>query len=157
MVNYVIYEIICKDPGVTSCYVGRSTNFKNRISYHQNPQINKPKSELYNYPLYKCVRDNKGWNNWIIQPIEILKNSNLDEASEREQYWIETKHANLNQINAIEKDKNKRKNTQIKYLKRKDEKLSQLIEEICNKYKSINPDKNIDINEVIAFVKNDIN
>ena len=161
MVNYTIYEIKCKDETVTSNYVGRTLNFRQRISHHKKPKNNKLQSMFYNYPLYKCIRENKGWDNWIIQPIEILKNSNSDEAVEREQYWIEEKCADLNQINAYDKDENRRKTSKLKYSKNKQKKTTMLIENICARYKCANPDKNIDknidINEVIEFVKNNMN
>jgi len=157
MTTYIIYEIVCKDSNIKSSYVGHSKNFNKRQFSHKNPYNNNPKSKLFNYPLYKAVRENMGWENWIIRPIEILNESNKNEAIIREQYWIEERKSDLNQIKAMDKNECRRIKNNKKYLKNKETKLKELIEKICNQYISVQPSKNINIDNVIQHVKQDLN
>ena len=59
----IIYKIMCKDINIKDIYVGHTTNFTMRKTQHKSScnNIDNPK---YNYKLYKCIRENGGWDNW---------------------------------------------------------------------------------------------
>jgi len=96
MVKYTIYEILCKDQNIKNIYVGHTKNFTNRHYGHKNPYNNNPKSKVFNYRLYKTIRDNGGWDNWTMSEIEMFNSNDKDDALKREQYWINTKKSDLN-------------------------------------------------------------
>ena len=52
----------------------------------------------YNYKIYKTIRANLGWDNWIMEVIEKYPCDNVYNACGRERYWIETLSSNLNVI-----------------------------------------------------------
>lgn len=64
----VIYKIYCKDKTITDCYVGSTNNFNKRCNYHINI-CNNQNSESYNSKVYKFIREHKGFDNFIIEPI----------------------------------------------------------------------------------------
>lgn len=66
--NTVIYEIICKDPTVTDFYIGSTCNFRKRKYDHKHVTKTETNQD-YNCPLYKCIRDHGGWENWEMLPI----------------------------------------------------------------------------------------
>ena len=55
------YKIICKDMNVADCCLGHTTNFSKRKSYHKDSCM-KENDRNYNMPLYKFIRDNRGWD-----------------------------------------------------------------------------------------------
>jgi len=91
----VIYKIICKDPNVTDIYVGSSCDFEKRIKRHKE-SCNNPKYHGYNYKVYKCIRDNGNFDNWLIEIIEPFPCANKLELKKREIYWILHLGSNLN-------------------------------------------------------------
>jgi len=66
--NSVIYKICCKDPTIKDIYVGSTTSFKRRMSEHKSI-CNNEKSEKYNYPVYRFIRDTGGFDNWSVVKI----------------------------------------------------------------------------------------
>jgi hypothetical protein len=91
----IMYKIVCNDLQIKNCYVGHTTNFKQRKALHKS-DCNNPISKGYNNEKYKFIRENGDWNNWSMIQIEVYKCDNKREAEERERYWIETLEANLN-------------------------------------------------------------
>jgi hypothetical protein len=146
MVKYTIYEISCKDENVKSTYVGQTKAFNNRKENHKNPLNDKTRSSLYSYPLYKAVRENGGWDNWEIKPLEIL-DCDKDKAHEREQYWMDLKKANLNQNRAFDTNLLRREKQKEYNKKNKIKKRNEILQKICNIY-------NADINEMIEYIEN---
>ena len=59
-----IYKLCCRDPSITDIYVGHSTNFKQRNKSHKCGCNNDNKK--YNTYVYKFIRDNGGYDNWIM-------------------------------------------------------------------------------------------
>ena len=57
--NEMIYKLVCNDLNVKDCYVGYTTNFKNRKHTHKNT-CNNPNVECHNMPVHKCIRSNGG-------------------------------------------------------------------------------------------------
>jgi len=98
MSNYsetIMYKIVCKDESVTDSYVGHTTNFHRRKTTHKESCTNE-KSRVYDLKVYQTIRDNGGLDNWNMIEIEKYPCENIDEAKDRERYWIETLGATLN-------------------------------------------------------------
>lgn len=93
--NTVIYEIKCKDDKITDTYIGHTTCFKQRYRLHKNSCIN-PNQKGYHYKIYQNIRLHGGWDNWEMVGIEQFPCNNVNEAREREAYWIELLSSSLN-------------------------------------------------------------
>ena len=91
----VIYKIVCRDLNINSVYVGSTTDFTRRKSKHKY-SCNNPISKGYNYLLYKTIRENGGWDQYIMLEVEKFACSDGNEARTRERYWFEQLNANLN-------------------------------------------------------------
>jgi hypothetical protein len=91
----LIYKIVCNDLLVTDCYVGHTTNFKQRKSGHKS-SCNLNTRPNYNCKVYQFIRDNGGWNNWSMIEIQKYPCNDFNEATARERYWYEILNANLN-------------------------------------------------------------
>ena len=61
--NACVYKLICKDVSITDMYIGSTINLMVRIPQHKYCCINK-NIKAYNYKVYKCIRENGGWENW---------------------------------------------------------------------------------------------
>lgn len=61
--HYYFYKIICKDPTINGCYVGKTKDYKNRFSNHKT---NSKQSEI---KLYQYIRLNGGFDNFNISVI----------------------------------------------------------------------------------------
>tara|TARA_R110000868_G_scaffold96904_2_gene266535 strand:- start:101 stop:685 length:585 start_codon:yes stop_codon:yes gene_type:complete len=97
MVKSTIYKIVCKYPLVTDCYVGRTKDVTSRSNQH-HVCCNSEKSKAYNYKLYKMIRANGGFDNWIFVEIETIEHADDDTilAREREAFWYHELNATLN-------------------------------------------------------------
>lgn len=93
--SFVIYEIRCKDEKVTDFYIGHSSNFIPRIRTHKTSCIN-PSNPMYDYKIYKTIRENGGWDNWTIKIIEELGNVTKLDARKREEELTKQLGATLN-------------------------------------------------------------
>ena len=91
----LIYKLCCNDTNILQCYVGQTTNFKNRKNAHKKI-CNNINGKKYNTYLYKFIRDNGRWNNWNMIPIEIYPCENHIQSKIREQYWKDSLKAELN-------------------------------------------------------------
>lgn len=91
----IIYRIICKNPTITDCYVGSTTDFKSRKKNHKTCCNNK-NSKDYNLNVYTFIRDNNGWDNWDMIEIEKYKAIDQPDQAKRERYWLEFYSATLN-------------------------------------------------------------
>jgi len=96
--EYIMYKIICNTDD-NLIYIGSTTNFKCRKSQH-NFCCNDPKSKKYNLKIYENIRNNGGWENWIMKPIEIYNTDNKIKAKIRENQLMEEYKSNLNCIKA---------------------------------------------------------
>jgi len=96
----IFYKFICNDPTIINTYVGHTINFTKRKSEHKSGCLNEH-GKIYNFLLYKIIRDTGGWNNWNMFEIERLIVSSKQEALQREQYWIELQVEKLNMCNAV--------------------------------------------------------
>jgi len=103
MIDYVktiIYKICCKDESIKECYVGHTTNFKQRKIEHKYA-CNNPNSKSYNIKVYSFIREHGGFNNWDFIEIEHFPCNSKKEACMRENYWYFQLKACLNDISPI--------------------------------------------------------
>ena len=96
MTETKFYKIFSTDNNILDCYVGSTNNFSKRKTTHKS-RCNNANGDFYNYPLYKCIRDNGGWDSWKIEIIETSIFENQNDALIRERFYIEQLTANLNQ------------------------------------------------------------
>jgi len=118
--NTIIYKITCKDTSIKDSYVGHTTDFRQRYTKHKST-CNNVNSASYNIKLYKTIRENGDWNNWEMNIIEKYPCKNVEEAKERERFWIEKEGCSLNM--------------QIPYKTKEEKEISMLI------YNAINEEK----------------
>jgi ribosomal protein S27AE len=112
-----MYEIKCNDVNVDYNYVGHTTNFRVRKSSHKSI-CNDENAKLYNIKIYKCIRENGGWDNWAMLPLEEYPCETPIQSRIREQYWIDIKQAKLNCVrahNTIEEEKEQAKDYNKQY------------------------------------------
>jgi len=94
--KYYIYKIY--KPETEFLYIGSTNKLSSRKSHHKKNTYNRCKKS-YHRPLYKTIRDNGGWDEWIFELVEELDCEKL-EARQREQYYIDTLKPQLNCIGA---------------------------------------------------------
>ena len=73
MINYskaVIYKLYCKDKTVLEIYIGSTHDEIQRERDHKDAWNNENSETHYNLKMYKFIRDNGGWDNWIFEVIE---------------------------------------------------------------------------------------
>jgi predicted GIY-YIG superfamily endonuclease len=120
----IIYKLVHKNDNENkNIYIGSTTDFIKRKCGHKN-FCNNVKSKGYNNKKYKFIRENGGWNEWVMTEIEVINCNDGNEARVREQYWICHFNANLNDMKAYmtEQDKqNYYQNRQDAILKQKKE------------------------------------
>jgi hypothetical protein len=91
----LIYKLVCNNLDVKDCYVGHTTNYKQRKGLHKS-SCNNSNSKLYNLKVYQFIRENGGWTNWSMVLVENYPCNDVLEARARERYWFEILNANLN-------------------------------------------------------------
>ena len=106
--NTIFYKIYCKDTSIKDIYIGHTTNFVQRKHSHKQCCIN-PKSSNYKCKLYNFIRDNMGWDNWIMEIIAFHNCEDLHSAKKQEQYYFEEYNATLNSIEPLPLGKSKPK------------------------------------------------
>ncbi len=90
-----IYKISCKDENITECYIGSTINFKDRKKNHKG-RCNNKNDKRYNSKLYKSIRDNGGWGNWIMEIIEEIETDDKNELLKKEQEHLNLNNSSLN-------------------------------------------------------------
>ena len=93
MSDYTIYKICCDD--CNEIYVGSTKAFRARKNHHKS-NCNNINSKKYNLKIYQTIRDNGGWTNWRMCPLEELQNVSKREAEIQEENWRVILTANLN-------------------------------------------------------------
>ena len=101
--HVIFYKFVCNDLNVTSCYVGHTTNFKQRKSKHQSC-CNNSTSNDHNLKIYKIIRENGGWSNWDIVEIDKQICKHHAHAKIIEQEWIEKLKPGMNTYKATLSD-----------------------------------------------------
>jgi len=80
---------------VTCSYVGSTTNFNKRKGQHKSACQNEKLKE-YHFKVYQTMRDNGGWDNWDMIPLEEFACENKIQQVIREQYWIDKLNPEMN-------------------------------------------------------------
>jgi hypothetical protein len=132
--NSVIYKICCKDPTIKDIYVGSTTSFKRRMSEHKSI-CNNEKSEKYNYPVYRFIRDTGGFNNWSIVKIRDVCCKDKYELVAEERKEFELLGATLNKNYPQRSDEQYRKDNKEKILEKAKEYYEENKVEILEKTK----------------------
>jgi len=102
--NTIIYKITCKDKSIKDVYVGYTTNFVQRKHAHKQNCINN-KSAGYTCKLYEAIRENGGWDNWLMEIITYFECKDQYEARKKEQEYFISLNATLNNIEPLPKPK----------------------------------------------------
>ena len=94
--NSIIYKIKHnEDYDDKTIYVGSTSNFKNRKNQHKC-NCNNEKNIKYNYTVYQYIRDNGGWEQFVMIPIEQYPCNNKDELKIKERHYIDLLRPTLN-------------------------------------------------------------
>ena len=93
--NTHFYKIVCKDTSIKDCYIGHTTDFNRRKSEHKK-NCYMENDKHYNMKLYKCIRDNGGWENWEMVLIKAEACENTLDAKKKEREYIEQLKPSLN-------------------------------------------------------------
>jgi hypothetical protein len=131
--NCKIYKIVCKNTTINDCYVGHTCNWANRKKIHKSStKYEKDYNKEYNSKKSYFIRENGGWDNWIMVLIEKYPCENKHQAEAREQYWIDIINPTLNSKRSsvsVEQLKNEKiiydktyrlKNAELKIIKNKE-------------------------------------
>ena len=135
-INYsknLIYKLVCKDLNITDCYVGHTTNFKQRKKSHKS-SCNNQNRKQYNFNVYKFIRENGGWNNWNMIEIKKYPCNDKREAEAEERRYYEQLNSNLNSQAPFRTEDEKKdydKEQKQKHKIKRYEKASQKIECEC--------------------------
>jgi hypothetical protein len=141
--TYIIYKIISLDPTINYCYVGSTQNFTKRKSLHKccSNMINK------NTKLYNTIRENGGWINFEMIPIEEYKCDTPLQARMREQFWIDKIEENKMNSNKAFVSMEK-KEYQKEYRAENKDQIAEYNKKYCNEnkdkiaaYRDINKDR----------------
>jgi len=93
----IVYLIECKtDP--TLNYIGSTTNYIQRNSQHKTSVNSQNK---HNYLLYKTIRENGGWDNWVMRPIKEFPCETKIQLLIEENKMIKEIETTLNKRNAV--------------------------------------------------------
>ena len=91
----VIYKIRCRDETITDLYIKHTFNYPKRVTDHKS-RCSNPNSQ-YNTKLYQTILSTGGLNNWKFEIVETFSDcKSIDDAKNREKYWIIQLNANLN-------------------------------------------------------------
>lgn len=112
--NCIIYHFVCHDKEITDTYVGHTTHFIERKASHKRACCNG--NQKCNYKVYQNIRTNGGWENWQMIPLEKYPCESVIQARIREQYWMDTLQAKMNNNNAVLNEIEKKKSRK-KYMK----------------------------------------
>ena len=127
MTKECVYRIECKDPEIQQIYIGSSVDLVQRIGKHKY-SCNNEKSKDYNYPVYKFIRENGGWDNWQFDIEQDCYGMPKEEIVELEQIFIGCLNPELNSNNAsgidIERNKESIKKSSQKYYENNKESIN---------------------------------
>jgi len=110
----LIYKIVSKNLNITDCYVGHTTNFRQRKNKHKSSCNNK-NCKSFNCNIYNFIRQNEGWSNWEMIEIEKYPCSDKREATARERTHYELLNSSLNSYKPFTTDDEKRENKKQYY------------------------------------------
>jgi hypothetical protein len=112
--DYTFYKLhcdVCDD-----IYIGCTSNFNNR-KYEHKSSVNNPNAKNYNTKKAQFIRENGGWDNWKMSPLEIKKDLTKREAECYETELLEKYKPSLNSMLNSFITEEQRKETQKGYNK----------------------------------------
>ena len=96
---YTIYKIYSDECDYV--YVGSTKNLTMRKHKHKS-SCNNEKDKSYNCKVYETIRNNGGWNNFKLVPIEEFECDTKQQSLIREQHWITELKPKMNSCNALQ-------------------------------------------------------
>lgn len=112
----VIYTIIHKDNNTLN-YVGSTTSFKDRLGSHKLHSISHTSKSCYK--LYTMIRDNGGWDSFIMKPYKLFPcNNKIELLIEEEKCRLEL-NATLNSRKCYTNKEERLEQTKKYYLENK--------------------------------------
>ena len=94
--NTIIYKLVHKDDLYDeNIYTGHTTDMRNRRYKHKD-SCNHPNNAAYNQKKYKYIRENGGWDEWLMIEIEKYPCKDRPEAIARERVIQAEMEAKLN-------------------------------------------------------------
>ena len=142
MVNYsksMIYKLCCKDPNITSIYIGSTTNFYRRKSEHKS-DCNNENSKDYNNYKYQFIRDNGGFKNWDMILIENVSCNSKREIEKIERDYIDKLKPSLNTYKSYTTEQEK-KEYEKEYYENNKTKINEKRNQYFKKYREDNKKK----------------
>jgi hypothetical protein len=100
------------------CYIGSTTNLKNRLKSHKCDCANETRKG-YNRKLYKTIRENGGWECFTFELIKHFDNLTKQEAQVIERVYIE-EFGNMNMIKSYRTKQDKSITDKNYYLNNQD-------------------------------------
>jgi hypothetical protein len=91
-----IYKLAIKDGSIDDCYVGSTSCIKQRKRQHKCSCNSEKDSKHYHLFVYKTIRENGGFENWDLYPLEKVQYDDKIEIQRRERHWVETLKPKLN-------------------------------------------------------------
>jgi len=102
-----IYKLCCRDFNVKNIYIGHSTNFKQRNQQHKSG-CNNINSKEYNQYKYRFIRENGGFENWIMIKLFDYPCISKREAETEECKTMIELNATLNMVKSFKTDEEKK-------------------------------------------------
>lgn len=97
--NSVIYKIRCCNQAIADTYIGSSKDLNCRRQLHKSV-CNNPKSKKSHLAVYKAMRENGGWDNWVFTILQHYPCKNKAELVKKEQEFIDNLKPSLNMVGA---------------------------------------------------------
>ena len=109
-----IYRLTCVNPTIQERYIGSCWDLHTRNRKHRS-DCHKPNNGRSNFPVYKFIRENGGYDNWYMVTLDCVDCEN-HELRNYEQHYIDI-HGGigvlLNHINAVETIEQKRERIKL--------------------------------------------
>ena len=130
---YFIYKIACLSPNVPYQYIGLTSRLKRTMSDYKF-RIDNENDGSYNTNLIQTIRNNGGWQNWILFPIEMVVTDDIEIARKKQTELIKLNKNSLNMKNSfasIEDALEKRRVQAKKYTEKNRDKLHEKFQCHC--------------------------
>jgi len=99
-----IYIIKSIEPSLHDIYVGSCKDMRTRMYIHKSDCYNKNESN-YNYNLYKFIRANGGWGNFVMEEIDTC---DVERLYQVEQEYIDKLNPSLNERRAYRSEEQRK-------------------------------------------------
>jgi hypothetical protein len=133
--NTVIYKIKHnEDYDDLNIYVGSTTNFRGRKHKHKS-NCNNENSKTHNFKIYQYIRNNGGWDQFVMVLIEEYSCNSNNEKEIRERYHIDILKPKLNCKIPTRTEKERYENNKDKIKKKRKEHYENNKEQMLEKAK----------------------